>query len=241
MNRLALNTPGKPRPRVLSITFMALATVILMFAATTCTAQAMQKGISVELALTGNAAPMPDADNEDSLIVTVTGNGSVYFGIDPITPTALEERVRDRESKREQRLYVKADARSPYADVEKVLDAARAAGVETPILLTTQHESPEPGTLVSPKGLEVLVGPPPSGSVATVVQVLSSGQMTPALKINNEQIPWAALESTLRQLHQNEKVVLVKADRILPFAHVVHVIDICRATGAKVVLVTAGP
>jgi biopolymer transport protein ExbD len=90
--------------------------------------------------------------------------------------------------------------------------------------------------------LEVLVGPPlPSGSEATVVQVLNSGQRWPKLKINNRHIPWATLQSTLRQRFQNrrERVVLVKAEGILPFADVVDVIDMCRSTGAKVVLMTS--
>jgi biopolymer transport protein ExbD/biopolymer transport protein TolR len=223
---------------VSGVTFVVLVTV--MFAAPMCVAQALQKGISVELAPTGNAAPMPDADNENSLIVTVTGNGSEYFGIDPITPAALAEKITGRLSNQEQKLYIKADARTPYADVSKVLDAARTAGVEAPILLTSQPESPEPGTVVPPKGLEVLVSPPPSGSVATVVQVLSSGLAGSTLKINNEQVPWSTLQSTLSKLLQDrsEKVVLVQADGPLPFAQVVHVIDTCRSTGADVVLVT---
>jgi biopolymer transport protein ExbD/biopolymer transport protein TolR len=217
--------------------------VTVLFAAPRCAAQAMQKGISVELPATSNAVSMPDADSEDSLIVTVTHNGSLYFGINPIAPAALAEKVKGSLSNRTaQKLYIKADAGTPYADVEKVLDAARTAGVEAPTLLTAQRES-EPRSLVPPRGLEVLVGSPwPTGVESTVVQVVNSGQQWPTLKINNEQIPWATLQSTLRQLLQNrrEKVVLVKADGRLPFAHVVQVIDMCWATGAKVVLAVPG-
>jgi biopolymer transport protein ExbD len=204
----------------------------------------MQKGISVELATASNAVASHDADHEDALIVTVTSNGSMYLGINPSTPAALAEQVKSRLSNREQKVYIKADARAPYADVVTVLGAVSTAGVEAPILLTTQQESPEPGTAVPPKGLEVLVGPPsPSGSVSTVVEVLNSGQRWPMLKINNEPIPWAALESTLNKILQNrsEKVVLVKANGRLPFAQVVHVIDMCRSTEANVVLVTPEP
>src|ERR1700680_3120914 len=167
--------------------------------------QAMRKGISVEMPVTSNAVPMPDADQEDSLIVSVTDDGSVYFGVNPISPAALAENVKRGLSNRtEERLYIKADARTPYANVVKVLDALRTAGVEAPNLLTAQRDSSEPGTLVPPKGLEVLVGPPlPSGSEATVVQVFNSGQRWPTLKINNERILWATLQSTLRQHFQN--------------------------------------
>jgi biopolymer transport protein TolR len=236
---LATISAGTLERRVWDATFVALVTV--MFAAPMCPAQGMQKGISVELATASNAVASPDADHEDSLIVTVTSNGSVYLGINPSTPAALAEQVKNRLSNRQQKFYIKADARAPYADVVTVLGAASTAGVEAPILLTTQQESPQPGTVVPPKGLEVLLGPPsPSGSVSTVVQVLNSGQRWPTLKINNEQIPWAALDGTLSKLLQNrsEKVVLVKANGLLPFAQVVHVIDMCRSTGANVVLVT---
>ena len=44
----------------------------------------------------------------------------------------------------------------------------------------------------------------------------------------------------LRQLYQNhsKKVVLLNADGLLPFRNVVHVINVCRSTGARVFLVT---
>jgi biopolymer transport protein TolR len=176
----------------------------------------LQKGISVGLPVTSNAVPMPDADQEDALIVSVTEDGPVYFGVEQISPAGLAEKVKGGLSSRtEKKLYVKADARTPYANVVKVLDALRTAGVEAPNLLTSQPDSPEPGTLVPPKGLEVLVGRP-SGSGPTVVQVLNSGQRWPTLKINDEQVPWAALQSTLRQLFQNgsERVVLVECRRV---------------------------
>jgi hypothetical protein len=48
--------------------------------------QTMQRGISVQLPVTRSAVPMPDADREDSSIVTVPREGSVYFGADPTTP-----------------------------------------------------------------------------------------------------------------------------------------------------------
>ena len=51
------------------------------------------KGISVELPITGNAVPMPDADQQNSLIVSVAGDGSLYFGADPISAAALAEKI----------------------------------------------------------------------------------------------------------------------------------------------------
>jgi biopolymer transport protein ExbD len=201
----------------------------------------LQKGISVGLPVTSNAVPLPDADREDAFIVTVTDSGSVYLGIGLTTPAALAEKLRAGLSNRtEKQLYIKVDARTPYASVVKVLDAVRTAGVETPSLLTAQTDSSEPGAVAPPNGFEISLGRPIATSPeAVVLQALKSGQQRPTLKINDEQVPWAALQSTLRQLFQNgsERVVLVKAEGTLPFADIVAVIDICGSTGAKIVLV----
>jgi len=235
MSRNATNTWGTPWRRLWSVTFVVFVT--MLYAAPLCTAQALQQGVSVVLPRTHNAIAMPDADKEGALIIAVTPSGSVYFGLDRITPAALAEKP----GLSGQKLYIKADARTPYANVAKVLDAVRTAGVTSVSLLTGQQATPEPGKLVSPKGLEVRVGPPmPSGADSTVVQMLDSGQQWPRLKVNNQDIPWANLDSSLRQFLRNrsEKVVLVKADGVLPYTDVVDVIDVCRSTGAKVLLVT---
>jgi biopolymer transport protein ExbD len=202
-------------------------------------AQALQKGISVQLAATDNALAMPDADHADASIVAVTADGRMYFGIDPVAPAALEEKIKTGLSSGGKQLYIKADARSPYANVMKIFEAAHTAGIAAPVLLTSQAESPAPGTVVPPKGLEVWVSPSRnSGSI--VVQVLNSGHPSPTLKVNNQDIAPAALQSTLTKLlkNQSEKVVLVKVDGQVPFGDVVHVIDACRSTEAKVVLAT---
>lgn len=201
-----------------------------------------QKGISVEMPVTSSAIPVPDADQEDAFIVTVTDEGSVYVGIGLTTTAALAERVKGGLSNRTgKKLYIKADARTPYASVARVLDALRTAGVEAPNLLTAQTGSSEPGTLVSAKGLDVSLGPRlASGSEAVILQVAKSGQRLPRLKVNDEPVPWEALQSTLRLLFQNrsDRVVLLKAEGTLPFADVVTAADMCRATGTEVVLVT---
>jgi biopolymer transport protein TolR len=242
MNQVAIGTPGKHKRRLRNITYLAL--MATMFVAPRCTAQAMQKGISVELAPTRNALPMPDADNEDSLIVTVTDNGGVYLGVDPIALDALAEKIKGHLSDPKQQFYIKADARSPYASVLKVLQVAHGSGVERSILLTAQHESPVRKAWGHPDGLEVRVGvPPTSGLAPTVIAVLDTGHRLPTLEINDARTPWATLQSTLAQFLKDldKRVVLVKADGALPFAQVVHVIDICHAAGSDDVWVTQGP
>jgi biopolymer transport protein TolR len=116
-------------------------------------AQVMQKGISVELAATSSAVPVPDADNQDALIITVSGTGELYLGIDPVTPDTLAEKLTGRS--RTRNIYIKADAKAPYASVVKVVDAAHTAGLTKIALLTTQGKASQPGKLSVPEGIEL--------------------------------------------------------------------------------------
>jgi biopolymer transport protein ExbD len=203
----------------------------------------MQQGISVELVPTRNASTMPNADREDAFIVSVAANGAVYLGVDSISLRQLAEKTRSTPFKRDQAVYIKADARAPYATVLPVLEATNTAGLLPQVLLTSQKESTESGAIVPPEGLNISVGSTfPSGTTATLVQLLPSGQEQALLKINNDTIAWSDLESTLSRHFQSgdAKVVLLRADPRLPFAAVAQAIDRCRAAGAKVYLAASG-
>lgn len=226
---------------VLEVCLVALTLATNVTPSASAQSAAMQRGVSVQLAVTNNATPMPEADNEDAWIVTVTADSAIYFGTDPVTPASLADEMKRRPRNRAQKLYVKADARAPFANVERVLEAGREVWFETAVLLTAQPGVSESGTVVAPNGLEVLIGStPPAAAVATVVQLLNPAHQGPLLKVNGGEIPWSALESTLRRHFQkgDAKLILLKADRQLPFGQVVQAIDTCRATGAQVVLPT---
>lgn len=200
-------------------------------------AAAMQPGISVELVPTHNASPMPDADSADAFVVAVTANGSVYLGVTSITLAELTEKTRSTPFRRGHALYIKADARTPYATVLEVLEATRTGGLIPQVLLTGQSASTGSDTITPPQGLDVSLGSAfPSGTVATVVELLPSVEERPLLKINNDQISWLELESTLRRHFEkgDDKLVLLRADVRLPFSDIVHAIDSCRAAGAKI-------
>lgn len=138
--------------RVWSMAFVAAVT--MMSAAPRSTAQVMQKGVSVQLARTSSAVPVPDADNQNALIITVTDSGGLYLGIDQVAPEALAEKLKARASYK-QTLYIKADAKAPYVSVVKVLDAAHTARVMSVTLLTTQPKATQVGTIVPPEGIEM--------------------------------------------------------------------------------------
>jgi biopolymer transport protein TolR len=136
--------------------------IALSLAATTVVAQdptiPMQRGITVQLPATSNGVAVPSADKEDALVVAVTRDGRVYLGTDLIGPADLADKVKSELATRADRsLYVKADARTPYANVVAVLDAVRTSGVQKLTLLTDQRRPREAGKLVTPTGLEMLV------------------------------------------------------------------------------------
>jgi biopolymer transport protein ExbD len=195
----------------------------------------MQRGIGVEMAASSFATPMPAADDRDAWIVTVTGDGSLYFGVDPVNPESLADEMKSRPRNRTQMLYIKSDARASFFKVQQVLEVASEAGFDSPILLTSQAETAQHGVVVSPKGLQIWVG-----SDSAALQIRSTAHAWPALRINDQQVPLSALQSTLDQTLQNRrgKTILLDADGQLQYAQVVQVIDICRSTAARVVLST---
>jgi biopolymer transport protein ExbD/biopolymer transport protein TolR len=103
----------------------------------------LQKGVSVDLAMTNNPTAMPDADKEDALLVAVTRDGKVFFGSDQIDPTQLTNKMKDRLANRtDKRVFIKADARARYGNVVEVVDDVRSAGVDQLGLLTEQRKAP---------------------------------------------------------------------------------------------------
>jgi biopolymer transport protein ExbD len=199
----------------------------------------MYRGISVELPVSTHSIPMPDADQEDATVVVIDQTGSVFLGVQPITPAALAQRLKGNGSP----VYIKADARTVSASVQPVLDALRAAGVHTSTLLTTKQTNLEPGTIVPPEGLTVSIDQAASASSLARLQVLESRQQWSSVTVNDEQVPWALLESKLRQLLQNrnENVISVTSAPEVQFGRLLRVIDVCRAANAEVSLVTPKP
>jgi len=200
----------------------------------------LQQGVSVNMAVTASAQPMPAADNQDAWIITVLADGRLFFGIHPVSPAELINQMKINPRRRDQNLYIKADAHAPFANVKQALQAARVGMFETPVLLTNQHQSAQPGTMVPPEGLEVLLSQPVA--VEPIAIRIRSAEKEPSVEVNNRPVSWENLQANLAQLlqNQNAKVVLVQADDQLPFAAIARAIDISHSVGAKVVVPTPG-
>jgi biopolymer transport protein ExbD/biopolymer transport protein TolR len=110
----------------------------------------LQKGVSVDMAKVNNPIPMPDADKEDALLVSVMRDGKIYFGTDVVTADALTQKVKDRLANRvDKRVFIKSDARAKYGAVVDVVDNVRSAGVDDVGLLTEQTKT-NPSTTAPP-------------------------------------------------------------------------------------------
>jgi biopolymer transport protein ExbD len=193
----------------------------LLAAAIAAQTPTLRKGVSVQMPVTTNAVAMPDADLADSLVVAVTFRGTVFLEVTTVTPAQLSGKVKAKLTEHPgKRVYLKGDARTPYSTVVEVLDALRTAGVNAPILLTSQHDSTS-ASYVPPMGLEVVLPPPAPDAAQSVTLKAGSGQ---------------ASDAELKQHALRDRPVVLQADGTAPFGDVVHAVDVCRAEGAKVFL-----
>jgi len=105
---------------------------------------------------------VPNADRQDALVVSLTADGSVYLAGDRLSASALADRLRSIFATRnEKALYIKADARVPYARFVEVIDSVWKSGIEGLTLLTVQRDASDQASRpVPPKGLELRVVQP---------------------------------------------------------------------------------
>ena len=198
------------------------ATAVSLFAAAIAAqTPALRKGVSVQMPVTANASAMPGADAADSVVVAVTSRGTVYLEITTVTPAQLSEKLKTELAGHPgRRIYLKSDARTPYSIVAEVLDSLRTAGVNAPILLTSQHAATTT-SYVLPMGIEVLLPAPGPNAAQSATLKVGNGQPS---------------DAELKQRARPNRPVVLQADAAAPFGDVVHAVDICHAAGAQVFL-----
>jgi biopolymer transport protein TolR len=100
----------------------------------------LQNKVSIDLAKADNPVAMPDADKEDAIVVAVTRDGTVYLGQNKVNPAELGGKIRDQlADKPGKQIFVRADSRARYLDVENAIDDVRTAGVESVGLLVERR------------------------------------------------------------------------------------------------------
>jgi biopolymer transport protein ExbD len=201
---------------------------------------ALREGVSVQLPATSNAVAFPAADDADAWIVAVTADGSLYFGVKPVTTEQLQEEMRITPHHRDARLYLKADARAPFAALKQALHAAHEDLFETAVLLTQQPQKDSSQAFLPPEGFEIHLALPSSST--TVVQLQDSGGATPRLKVNDQEFQWSVLQSALSRASRGQvgTTVVIEADGSLPSGLVIRVIDLSRLTAANIAVSLMG-
>jgi biopolymer transport protein ExbD len=101
--------------------------------------QRRPRALPVDIPITHHATMQPGAVQDDSLIVTVTRDGTVYLLNARILPADLPNAIRDlANGSAKKTVYVKADARARYGDIKAVLDRIRQSGLQD-ITFLTEH------------------------------------------------------------------------------------------------------
>jgi biopolymer transport protein ExbD len=111
----------------------------------------LQKNITVDLVQTRNPRAMPDDQHEDVIEVAITRDGKMYLRKNVISPDEITPKVRDLiAGKLDKTVYLRADTRAKYGDVEKVVMAVRAAGVDSLALITQRIQQPGEPAVAGP-------------------------------------------------------------------------------------------
>jgi biopolymer transport protein ExbD len=101
-----------------------------------------QKG-AVDLPVAENAVSKPRALREDVMRVAVTRDGQVYFRQTHASPEELANLIRTAlQEGAERKVYLAADARAKYGEVEIVLKQIRLAGIASIVILANKTLRP---------------------------------------------------------------------------------------------------
>ena len=101
--------------------------------------------VNVDLAKTMSAVPLPDADKDDAVKVSVVRDGRVYLGANQITLADLGPKAQALlENKPNKTVFIRADSRARYGVVMDAIDNLRTAGVDEVAFLTEPEQNATP-------------------------------------------------------------------------------------------------
>lgn len=95
----------------------------------------IQQGVQLTLPTAGNSLPKPDTDEQTT--VYVDARSRLYVNAIEMTETEVITRLREVvDSGNPQTIYLKGDLDAPYSAIMQMMDALRAARIETVALIT---------------------------------------------------------------------------------------------------------
>ena len=141
---IAVRDEGKKVNSDINVTPMVDVMLVLLIIFMVVTPMLNNK-VNVDLAKTMSAVPMPDADHEDSVKVSIVRDGRVYLGANQITLADLGPKAQTLlENKPNKTVYIRADARARYGIVMDAIDNLRTAGVDEVAFLTEPEQNAPP-------------------------------------------------------------------------------------------------
>ena len=109
--------------------------LLLIFFLVATTFQQTERELDIALPHAAAATPISAALRE--MVVNVAADGSIIVAGETIEPARLSEMLESALAVNpEQKVSVRGDRGTPYANVVRVLDLCKAAGVQTPFLDT---------------------------------------------------------------------------------------------------------
>ena len=103
-------------------------------------------GVPVDLARVNHPIEMPNANTDDAVVVAITRDGTTFLGSTKMALGDISSHVRDLMSTRlDKTVFIKSDKGAKYADLVKLVDEVRSAGIDEVGLLTEKKSEANPG------------------------------------------------------------------------------------------------
>jgi len=104
----------------------------------------LQQGVAVELPQAANSTDKPDTS--DQTVVNIDRQGELYVNSLPARESEVVDKVKAAlEGKKEHIVYLKGDKEAQYGQIMKMMDALRAAQIESVALITERPSAGKGG------------------------------------------------------------------------------------------------
>jgi biopolymer transport protein ExbD len=145
-SRIAIQRAEKRRPNYLVFLnlwpFVAVLVVLLSIFLVDTTPYHYRRWAPVELPVVLHALPQPHVRRDDAIIISISRDGQLYLGNGRILPGDISSMVRDAvKAGSERKIYLAADSRAKYGDVNAVVDQIRLSGVSQICFLAEKPRS----------------------------------------------------------------------------------------------------
>ena len=119
---------------LIDIVFFLLATFVMV-----SMSMVKNQGIPVRLPVAETAQKDAAKESHEFVQVTISSDGTVYFGKDPVSAEEVGARLADLKKLGDPRVVLHGEEQAPYGAVVRVLDEARAVGI-TKIAVRTRTD-----------------------------------------------------------------------------------------------------